>query len=95
MTDTSKWKGAWLARVDIMGGGCWARSHESKQAALEGLARQLKADWSGLFKIDEALVKGIEVAVYKDAGTKSWEDDEFIETVKIKKVGRKIEEVQA
>jgi len=76
----SEWKGAWLARVNIMGGGCWHRSHESKAEALRGLRRQLLADWSHLFDIKAALKEGIEVGVYKDAGTDSWDDDEFIET---------------
>lgn len=79
MTDQSEWKGAWLARVDIMGGGCWFRSHESKAEALRGLRRQLKSDWGHLFDIDAALKKGIEVNVFKDAGTTSWDDDEFVE----------------
>ena len=88
MSDTSKrfmktypeWKGAWLAKCNVMGGGCWSRSHDSKAEALRGLKRQLKADWSGLFDIDKALKEGIEVGIYKDGGTSSWDDDEFIET---------------
>lgn len=78
--DTAQWKGAWLARVNIMGGGCWSRSKKSKADALRGLKRQLKSDWGHLFDIDAALKEGIKVAVYKDAGTTSWDDDEFIET---------------
>ena len=83
MTDQSKWKGAWLARVSIMGGGsrvnlpipCWYRSHESKEAALDGLARQLKSDWGHLFDIPKALKEGIEVNLFRDAGTTSWDDE--------------------
>lgn len=81
MANTNEnWKGAWIARVNIMGGGCWFRSRDSKADALRGLRRQLKADWSGLFDIDAALKEGITVNVYKDAGTRSFDDDEFVET---------------
>jgi len=77
--NTEQWKGAWLARVNVMGGGCWYRSHKSKADALRGLRRQLLADWSHLFDIKAALKDGIEVPVYKDGGTTSWDDDEFVE----------------
>ena len=78
--DLNQWKGAWLARVNVMGGGCWSRSHESKAEALRGLKRQLLSDWSHLFDIKAALKEGIKVSIYKDGGTKSWDDDEFVET---------------
>ena len=81
----SKWKGAYLARVNIMGGGCWYRSHKSKEDALNGLARQLKADWGHLFDIPAALKKGIEVPIYRDAGTSSWDDDEYLETMTLQR----------
>lgn len=74
-----EWKGAWIARVNIMGGGCWYRSHEGEDEALRGLRRQLKQDWSRLFDIDAALKAGIKVGLYKDGGTESFEDDEFVE----------------
>jgi len=78
--DNSEWKDAWLACVNIGGGGCWSRSHESKADALRGLRSQLKADWSHLVDIDAALKDGITVNVFKDGGTKSFDDDVFVET---------------
>lgn len=75
-----RWSGAWLAKCNVMGGGSWSRSHEGKDEALKGLREQLLDDWSHLFDIRDALKDGIEVAVYKDGGTDSWDDDEFIET---------------
>jgi len=74
------WKGAWLARCDIGAGGCYSRSHESAADAMRGLKRRLKEDWGGLYDIRAALKEGIEVRVYTDGGTDSWEDDEFIDT---------------
>ena len=85
MSTTPKWKGAYLARISIGGGGCYSRSHKSQEDALDGLVLQLKADWSGLFNVKAALKKGIEVAVYRDAGTTSFEDDEFLEVVKVQR----------
>ena len=78
--ETGKWKGAWLVKCNIGAGESYSRSHEGKGAALQDLRRRIKADWAGAFNIDAALRDGLTVSVWRDGGTSSWDDDEFVET---------------
>ena len=82
MSDTDKWKGAYLARINVgMGGGCWFRDFD-KPKAIRGVILQLKSDWSHLFDIKKSIKEGkVIVNLYKDAGTSSWDDDEFLESI--------------
>jgi hypothetical protein len=75
-----QWKDAWVARCNLGAGACWSRSKLSKAAALKGLKRQLKEDWSGLYDIDKMLEEGFEVGLFRDGGTSSYNDDEFVQT---------------
>ena len=71
----------YLARVNIMGGGSWQKA-DTKMEAVRGCIQRVREDWSHLFDIDAALEAGeLKVNLYKDGGTDSFEDDEFIETV--------------
>jgi len=76
MSDT-KYK----AMVNPMGGACWAIS-DTKGEAMRMLKKQLKQDWRHLIDINAWLKSGEATCnIYKDAGTNSHSDDEYIETV--------------
>lgn len=76
----TQWKDAWVAKCNLGAGVSWSRSKASKAAALRGLKRQLKEDWSGLYNVDNLLEEGLEVGLFRDGGTMHFSDDEFVQT---------------
>ena len=74
-------KMAYIARMFIGAGGSWARG-ETKDEAVKRCVKLAVSDWSGLYDMKRALKeKALEVNVYEDGGTDSFDDDTYLETV--------------
>ena len=70
-----------IARVFIGAGGSWARG-ETTTVAADNVLRIAKQDWSGLFDVEQAIRDGqLEIHLYEDGGTDSFDDDTFIKTI--------------
>jgi predicted SpoU family rRNA methylase len=71
----------YLAKINIGAGGTWAKG-ETKDEALKNCIKRAIEDWSGIYDIKRAIKEHeVDVKIYKDGGTDSFEDDTYIETV--------------
>jgi hypothetical protein len=71
----------YVARMFVGVGGTWQKG-ETKQDAVKKCVQRAIEDWSGLYDIKGAVKAGVvEVHIYEDGGTDSFDDDTYIETV--------------
>jgi hypothetical protein len=67
----------YLAKMTIGCGGSWAKG-ETEEEAIKRCIEYAKVDWSFLYKIEGE----VELAIFKDGGADSFEDDTFIHLAK-------------
>ena len=71
----------YLARIGIGAGGTWQKGTSKHEAVRKCVSRAIE-DWSSLYDLESAQKAGqLEVDLYLDGGTESFDDDTYIETV--------------